>query len=102
MTENKIDVSSVFDNECYTVDRYTIQLEDDQGNHWLVATSPMPSHPLGVWSVIENDGFINPEDITEEDKHIGIEIEWSDLPESVKQTVVNYFELDKEYYLNFL
>lgn len=84
-------VESVFDNGGYTVDRYTISLTSDDGVAFLIACSPRPTHPLGVWSVDEGT-YILAEDVEEDDKHIGKEIDWFDLPEEVRNTVENYFK----------
>jgi hypothetical protein len=85
------EVISVFDNKGYTVDRYTINIMSDDEEIYIVACSKNPTHPLGVWSV--DVGFINSEDVTDEDKHIGEEIDWDALPIEVKDTVLGYFDV---------
>lgn len=86
-----MEIINVFDNKGYTVDRYTLNVITEDGGACLVACSDHPTHPMGVWSVDEGT-YILPEDIEENDKHIGVEIEGHDLPIEVQKTVEQYFE----------
>lgn len=99
---NNFSVGSVFDNGGYTLDRYTISLIDYDGAAFLVTSSLNPSHPQGVWDVHEGT-YTLPEDVEENDNHIGKEISWLDLPIEVREAVERYFsepttEIDKVYY----
>lgn len=91
----KFDVMNVFDNEGYSIDRYTVWLLNEAGDSYLVVSSENPSHPQGVWSVSENESIdidsLNDEE--EDNKHIGKEIEWDSLPLKVKTAIENYFPL---------
>lgn len=87
------EVMHVYDNKGYTIDRYTISLMYDDGENFLVTSSINPTHPLGVWCASE--GYIDYDEIEdnpEDNKHIGDEIDWDQLPDIVKATVNNYFE----------
>lgn len=86
--EQPIEVVNVFDNNGHTVDRYTINILYDNGENYVVACSSNPTHPMGIWSV--GEGNIVVEELTEEDIHIGVEIDWGSLPNEVKEAVVNY------------
>lgn len=86
--EQPIEVVNVFDNNGHTADRFTINILFDDGENFHIACSANPSHPLGVWSV--GDGNFNVEELTEEDIHIGGEINWESLPNEVKEVVMNY------------
>lgn len=83
------EILHVFDNEGKSVDRYTIVILYEDGSSYVVASSENPTHPLGVWSA--DEGYISASDLTEEDAHIGKEISWEDLPESVQSCVCNNF-----------
>jgi len=89
--ECPIEVMNVFDNEGYTFDRYTINILFENGDSYVVASSSNPTHPQGVWSIKENE-YIVAEDLTKEDAHIGKEIDWDELPNEVKKTVLSYFD----------
>lgn len=85
-------VDNVFDNGGYTIDQYTINITlVDSGASFLIGSSAKPSHPQGVWSV-EEGTYLLPEDIEEDDKNIGKEIEWYNLPLEVQKAVENYFD----------
>lgn len=83
------EVLHVFDNEGETVDRYSIVILYEDGESYVVTSSQNPTHPLGVWS--SEEGYISASELTEEDKHIGKEIFWEDLPTSVQSLLCSYF-----------
>lgn len=83
-------VMYVFDNEGFTKDRFTIGLQNTEGDGCLVVCDLAPSHPLGMWSVTED--YIPRAEIPPTDAHFGKEIEWEDLPNAVKDAIYDYFD----------
>lgn len=77
----------VFDNGGYTNDRYSINVELEDGGRYLITSNEVAS----IWDVSE--GWIVKDELTDEDVHIGDEILWEDLPEGLRNTINNYFWL---------
>lgn len=96
MTNEKFYVMNAFDNEGHTIDRYTIWIMNDEGESYLIASSSVPTHPQGVWSIEENASIdldsLNDEE--EDNSHIGKEVDWDILPYEVKNTIENYFDME--------
>ena len=80
--EQPIEVMKIFDNKGETVDLYSIHILYESGESYLICTSNNPTHPLGVFSRAEGHQF----DIGE---HLGEEIDWCELPESVQKVVIS-------------
>lgn len=90
------EVVAIFDNNEETMDRYTIAIEiykeDGNENFEGYASYTVASNGVcSVWSVGEES--FDYEDVTEEDTHIGKLIEWNELPETLQNTIIGYFEL---------
>lgn len=80
-TDQIIEIN-VFDNKEYTLDRYTIAGMMESGETFVIASNEC----MSIWSV--SDHYLNAEDVTEEDKHIGEMIDWDQLPKGLQNEVV--------------
>ncbi len=90
------EVMHVFDNGGYTNDRYTIGLMYEDGDSYVIASNSEPQCPWGIWSVAENASIdideLENEEYKDDNKHIGQEIEWEQLPNEVKMAINGNFE----------
>lgn len=82
-----MEIMYIFDNGNHTMDNYTIGLVDHEGDYVTVCTNYCQS----IWSVCE--WAIDP-NYTDDEPHLGNEIEWSDLPNELQRGLISYFELD--------
>lgn len=74
-----------------TMDRYTIQLLDEDGNSISISSNGVCS----VWGW--DNGYLSLEDIInneEDNKHLGHEIQWHDLPSTLANTINDYFNTE--------
>lgn len=78
-----LEIAYVFDNEGQTLNRYTIVVLFKNGESYIVYSCENPTRVNGSWSHII--GYTSPE--RTDDK----QIEWSDLPLVVKQSLLGYF-----------
>lgn len=89
-----MNIVAIFDNKGYTLDNYTILVEEDfpesgEYERTLVATNSVAS----IWSTSEESvSFDIHADELEE--NIGVRITWRDLPQTLRKTLVSYFGLD--------
>lgn len=84
--ESKIAYVEAFDNGGFSQDRYTVNVELVDESRFLVTSDRYSA----IWDVSEND-WIDGASLTDEDEHIGKEIDWYDLPDELKHTIENYF-----------
>lgn len=92
--KNPMSVVAIFDNKGYSLDNYTILVQEDfpesgDYEHTLVATNSVAS----IWSTSEESVWFDI-DATELDENIGTRITWLDLPQPLRKTLVSYFGLD--------
>ena len=90
---NPMSVIAIFDNKGYSLDNYTILVqedfpESDEYERTLVTTNSVAS----IWSTSEESvSFDIHADELEE--NIGVRITWLDLPQTLRKTLVSYFGL---------
>ena len=96
--KNPMSVVAIFDNNGYSLDNYTILVqedfpESDDYERTLVTANSIDSiwltHEESVWCDI---------DATELEENIGTRITWLDLPQTLRKTLVYYFGLDPHLY----
>lgn len=78
---DKIIIINAYDNNGYTLDRYTVSGLLESGESFVIATNAC----MSIWSV--SDHYLNPEEVTGDDKNIGEEIDYFDLPKAIQNEI---------------